>query len=155
VTRLNPKMKRGFQPGEGVIVGELESAAHLVVHALIPERDLEKVHEGQSVRIWFPVGHGTEFEGKVKGIRSFSEKDLSESPFSSRFGGEVATEIRSQEQKDSPLEPQYDCSVVFTQPGVRIPLGMTGRLVTPSPPQSIAGSLLGKLVQTFNREALF
>jgi putative peptide zinc metalloprotease protein len=155
VTRLNPKMKKGFQPGEGVIVGQLESASHLVVHALIPERDLEKVHEGQRVRLWFPVGRGIEFQGKVNAIRPFSVKDLSESPFSSRFGGEVATEIRSQEQKDSPLEPQYDCSVLFTQPGAKIPLGMTGRLVAPSPPQCIAGRLFGKLVQTFNREALF
>jgi putative peptide zinc metalloprotease protein len=155
VTRLNPKMKKGFQPGEGVIVGELESTSPLVVHGLIPERDLEKVYVGQRVRIWFPVGRGIEFEGKVNAIRPFSEKDLSESPFSSRFGGEVATEMRNQDQKDSPLESQYDCSVLFSHPEPKIPLGMTGRLVAPSPPQSIAGRISSGLVQTFNREALF
>lgn len=155
VTRLNPKMRKGFQPGEGVIVGELETTAKLVVHALIPEKDLETIHVGQQVRVWFPASGGMEFEERVNTIRPFSEKDLSESPFSSRFGGEVATEVRSHDQKDSPLESQYDCSILFTHPEANIPLGMTGRVVVPSRSRSVAGRIADRLVQTFNREALF
>ncbi|MBI4963665.1 MAG: efflux RND transporter periplasmic adaptor subunit [Desulfomonile tiedjei] len=155
VTKLNPKMKKGFQPGEGVIVGELESLSDLAVHALIPERSLSQVHVGQRVRVWFPVAGGKEFEAKVSGIRQFSEKDLSESPFSSRFGGELATEVRSHDQKDSPLESQYNLSVLFDHPEANIPLGMTGRLVVGSPAQSIAGRIVDHVAQTLNREALF
>jgi len=155
VTKLNPKMKKGFQPGEGVIVGELESRSELAVHALIPERYLGQVHVGKRVRVWFAVAGGTDIEATVSGIRPFSEKDISESPFSSRFGGELATEVRSHDQKDSPLESQYDCSILLNHPAANIPLGMTGRLVAPSPPQSIAGRILDGIAQTLNREALF
>lgn len=155
VTRLNPKLKPGFEPGEGVIVGELESPSELTAHALIPERYLSEIHKGQHVRVWLPAHGGEEFHEIVQDIRPFSEKDLSESPFSSRFGGELATEARSQEQKDAPLEAQYDCLVMLNGAGGRMPLGMTGRLVVSSPPRSIASRVVDSALQTFRRESLF
>jgi putative peptide zinc metalloprotease protein len=155
VTRMDPKMKPGFRPGEGAVVGELESAADCTVHALIPDDDLEKAESGRSVRVWFPIDGGLEFERTIVGVRRFSERDLSESPFSSRVGGELATEVKDREQKDVPLEAQYICSVGFPNSTLRIPLGMTGRLVVASPPRSIASLVIDGMTRTFNRESFF
>ncbi len=154
VTKLDSRMKPGFQSGQGVVIGELESIRDYSVHALIPERSLHKISLGQEVRLWFPVGTGIEFKEVIHDIKPFSEKDLSESPFSSRFGGELATEIKSQDQKDSPIEAQYDCIVVFSRSDVRLPLGMTGRLIIPGPPKSLAAWFGDKIVQTFHKESL-
>lgn len=153
VTKLNPQMKKGFQPGEGVIVGELESSVDCVVHGLIPELDLDKVQVGQETRIVFN-GYSKEFVQKIRDIKPFPEKDLKESPFSSRVGGELATEVKGEDQSDSPLEAQFDCSTGFDNDKARIPLGMTGRLAVPTPRQSIGGWVLDKLSQSFNRESL-
>jgi len=155
VTRIDPKMKPGFQPGEGAVVGEIESVTDCTVHALIPEDDLEKAEPGRSVRVWFPVDGGLEFERTIVGVKQFSERDLSESSFSSRVGGELATEVKDRGQKDVPLEAQYICSVSFPNGNLRIPLGMTGRLVVASPPRSIATMVIDGMARTFNRESLF
>ncbi len=155
VTRMDPKMKPGFQPGEGSVVGELEFVADCVVHALIPEEDLEKVKPGRLVRVWFPIDGGLEFEKTIAGVKAFSERDLSESPFSSRVGGELATEVKDRYQKDVPLEAQYDCLVSFSNSDLKIPLGMTGRLVVASPPKSVATVAIDGIARTFNRESLF
>lgn len=154
VTMLDPRMKTGFQPGEGSIVGELESVTDCTVHALVSEDDLEKVRPGLAVTVWFPVNGGREYQKTIQDLRPFSERDLQESPFSSRFGGELATEVKNQDQKDVPLEAQYDCSVAFDNHNNMIPLGMTGRLVVPSPPKSLAAMMMDSLVRTFNRESL-
>ncbi|MBI5572897.1 MAG: efflux RND transporter periplasmic adaptor subunit [Desulfomonile tiedjei] len=154
VTKLDSRMKRGFQPGEGVVVGELESTAQREVHGLIPERDLHKVSVGQEVRVVFNCSR-QEFTGKVLDIKPFSEKDLRESPFSSRVGGELATEVRGQDQKDSPLEAQFDCLMPFGNSETEIPLGMTGRMAVPVHAQSIGGRVLDTLSRTFNRESFW
>jgi putative peptide zinc metalloprotease protein len=154
VTKLNPQMKEGFQPGEGVVVGELESPAECAIHGLIPERDLEKVQVGQEIRILLN-GRGKDFVRKIHDIRPFSEKDLNESPFSSRVGGELATEVTGQDQTDSPLEAQFDCSTSFDNRRAGIPLGMTGRMAVATPRQSIGQWMWDKLSRSFNRESLW
>ena len=154
VTKLDTRLKRGFQPGEGVIVGELESPSERAVHGLIPEGDLHKVSVGQEVRVVFNCS-GKEFTGNVIDIKPFSEKDLSESPFSSRVGGELATEVKGEGQMDSPLEAQFDCLLAFRNGGAEIPLGMTGRLAVPVRAQSIGGRVLDGLSRTFNRESFW
>lgn len=153
VTRLDPEMKRGFQPGEGVVVGELESPQHCAIRALVPETDVHKIKVGQEIRFRLG-GDRTEHKAAIDEIRPFSEQDLNSSPFSSRLGGELATEVKGQKHKDSPLEAQFDCSAPFTNSEPRMPLGMTGRLVVPGQPRSLAGRLLDALAQTFNRESL-
>ncbi len=153
ITKLDSRMKPGFQSGQGIVIGELESINEYAVHALIPESSFHKVFLGQEVRVWFPVGSGMEFKGAIHDIRPFSEKNLSESPFSSRFGGELATEMKSQELKDSPLEAQYECVVVLPR-DLELPLGITGRLIIPAPPQSVAAWLADKMTQTFHKESL-
>ncbi|MFH1115178.1 MAG: site-2 protease family protein [Pseudomonadota bacterium] len=155
VTWLDTRMKPGYQPGEGAVVGRLESVTDCRVHALIPEDDLEKVKPGRTVRVWFPIDGGLELEKKILELKPFSERDLSESPFSSRVGGELATEVKDRHQKDVPLEAQYDCSIGFPNDGLRIPLGMTGRLVAASPPKSIAAMVIDGMARTFNRESIF
>ena len=141
-------------PGEGVIVGELESTEKCIVHALIPGTQLSEIRVGQSIRIWFPISGGIEFDGIVHELKPFAIRDLHESPFSSRFGGELATEIKAGEQMDVPLKAQYDCSVLFTNTDPPIPLGMTGRAAVRSVPKSIASRVVDTLVQVFNRESL-
>lgn len=153
VTKLDPEMKRGYQPGEGVVVGELESPVDCSVRALIPEKDLHKVKVGREIR-FILSGEGTEHTAAIDHIRPFSEQDLSASPFSSRLGGEVATEIRGHQHKDAPLEAQFDCSVPFRNDEPRVPLGMTGRFIVPSAPRSVATWVLDTVAQTFNRESL-
>jgi putative peptide zinc metalloprotease protein len=154
VTWFDPRMKPGFQPGEGSVIGELESVMDCMVHALVPEGDLEKIRPGQKVQVWFPINGGREFCRTILDVKPFSERDLHESPFSSRFGGELATETKSKGRQDVPLEAQYDCSVKFPNQSLMIPLGMTGRLVVFSPPQSILAMVIDSLVRTFNRESL-
>ncbi|MFH0824423.1 MAG: efflux RND transporter periplasmic adaptor subunit [Pseudomonadota bacterium] len=154
VTRLDPKMKRGYQPGEGIIVGELESTAAPIIHALVPERDMAAIREGERVRVLFPIDAGVEFQGRIQGIRPFSERDLKDSPFSSRFGGDVPTEAKGGDQMDVPLEAQYDCSVVLDEGALNVPLGMTGKLIVALPPRSVAHRVFHRLMQTINRESL-
>lgn len=154
VTWLDSRMKEGFQPGEGTVVGEIESVTECTVHALIPEDGLENVKRGRAVRVWFPIDGGRQFDKRILDVRLFSERDLNESPFSSCVGGELATEMKSSDQKDVPLQAQYDCSVEFQNKDLKVPLGMTGRLVVGSRPKSVAAMVIDSLARTFNRESL-
>jgi len=135
-------------------VGELQSSRDLVIHALVPAEDLHRVNEGQDVEIWLPVGTGKLIKHKISSIKSYSETDLRDSPFSSRLGGELATEVKGEKQEDVPLEPQYDCSVCVVNRDGSIPLGMTGRIAVLSPRRSVAARFLERAFQTFHRESL-
>ena len=134
VTGLDPRMKPGYAPGEGEVVGEMECADRLMVCALAPEEDLAKVAVGRDAQVWLPLDGGRVISGKIEGVRQYSERNLADSPFSSRVGGEVATEVRSREQQDAPLAAYYTCWL-RVPPGQAIPLGMTGRLIVPSSPR--------------------
>jgi putative peptide zinc metalloprotease protein len=105
------------------------------------------------VEIWFPVGTGLILKRKIDSVKSYSERDLRDSPFSSRFGGELATEVKGEAQKDAPLEAQYHCSVYLDNAEEGIPLGMTGRLGVFASPKSLIARLFNNLVRTFNRES--
>jgi putative peptide zinc metalloprotease protein len=154
VTRLDYRVQDGFQPGEGTVVGEVESATDCVVHTLIPSKDLDKLHIGREARVWFPLGTGLILTGLISEIRPYSEQDLKDSPFSSRFGGEVATEPKGDEHSEVPLEAIYRCSINFSNSGDRIPLGMTGRLVLQSPHQSLLARFMDGLFKNLNKESL-
>ena len=155
VTNLDYRVQRGFQPGEGVVVGELQSRVDCVVYALVPAADIRKISPGQEVEIRFPIETGLFVRSWVDSVRSYSEANLQNSPFSSRFGGEVATEVRGDHQKDAPLEAQYCCTVKLTNAEADVlPLGMSGRMAVQSPPRSLLVRLLDNVIQTFNRESL-
>ena len=154
VTNLDYRLQRGFQPGEGAVVGELQSRSDYIAHTLVPAADIHSVREGQEVEIWLPIGTGLILKNKVDSVRSYSEMDLQDSPFSSRFGGELATETRGERRKDAPLEAQYYCSVNLTnQKPDSLPLGLSGRLAVPSPPRSLLVRLLEGVIRTFNKES--
>jgi putative peptide zinc metalloprotease protein len=155
ITTLDYRMQPGFQPGEGAVVGELQSVEHCVIHALVPEQDRHKVEVGQEVEIWLPVGGGLTMNKRVDAIRPYGKMDLRDSPFSSRLGGELATEVKAESRRDVPLVAQYKCSVFFVNAGHQVPLGMTGRVVVSSPPKSIASRFLDRIVRTFSREMMF
>lgn len=155
ITSLDDRLQEGFQPGEGVIVGDLRSLKKCVVHALVPAADIHKVAVGQEVEIRLPIGTGRILKKRIDTIKSYSEKDLRDSPFSSRYGGELATEEKGEKQRDAPLEAQYDCSVNVSNEDDTILLGMTGRLAVWSPPQSILAGLYKNMMRTFNRESFF
>jgi putative peptide zinc metalloprotease protein len=153
VTKLDHRVQDGFQPGKGAIVGELKSREDCVIRILIPEADRSKVFKGQTVHLWFPVGFGRIKTDRIDQIRPYSEKDLRNSPFSSRFGGEIATEAKSETQRDAPLDAQYVCQVPFTNRN-GLPLGLTGRCAVESPPRSLLGRLVAPVAKAFNRESL-
>jgi putative peptide zinc metalloprotease protein len=153
VTNVDPRLQDGFQPGEGVVVGEVQSPLHLVIHALVPAEDLHRIGEGQDVEIWLPVGTGKILRNRIGSIKSYSETDLRNSPFSSRLGGELATEVIGEKKEDVPLEPQYDCSVRVLNKDGSILLGMTGRMAVASRPKSVAGRLWEEAFKTFHRES--
>lgn len=154
ITSLDYRLQPGFQPGEGVVVGELQSPTDCVIHALVPAAEIAKVRVGQEAEIWFPIGEGRIIKRKIDYIKSYSERDLENSPFSSRFGGELATEAKSEQQRDAPLEAQFDCAVYFRNSSEAIPLGTTGRLAVKAPPRSLIVRLWDRTVQAFNRESL-
>lgn len=155
VTSLDYRMQDGFRPGEGMIVGELQSTDHCLIKALVPEQDLGKVRPGQEVEIWLPIQGGLTIRSKIHAVKSFGEMDLTDSPLSSRFGGQLATEVRGERRRDAPLVAQYECSVVFTNPRKLVPLGMVGKFVVSSPPRSILSGFVDDLVRTFSREIMF
>jgi len=153
VTSLEPTLQEGFQPGEGVVVGDLKSLKECAVHALVPATDIHSLREGDPVEIWLPVGVGRLIRKQINSIKSYSEADLGNSPFSSRFGGEVATEIRGEKQQDVPLEALYDCSVNVVNDADEPLLGMTGRMAVYSPPKSILVRFYEEAIRTINKEA--
>jgi putative peptide zinc metalloprotease protein len=154
VTLLDPRVQQGFMPGKGTVVGELKSPSDCVVHALVPGRYIHDIQEGQSVEIWFPINGGTLFKKTIDEVKSYSEKNLPDSAFSSRFGGEIATEPEGRGALDVPLDDYFVCSVHFPE-NQGIPLGMTGKLVVSAPPEGALSRLVDTAVQTLNRESLF
>lgn len=155
VTKLDDRFQKGFRPGEGVIVGSVESPEETSVHALVPAEDIAALQPGMAVELLFPVGTGVYLQESIVSIRPYSERDLKDSPFSSRFGGELAVEESGERQKDSPLEAQYDCVISLKGGEDLIPLGMTGRMAVDFAPRSIVERLRDKAVRLFNRESLW
>ncbi len=154
ITKLDERLQQGFQPGEGVIVGELQSTRKCVIIGLIPSADLEKAQKGAECRVWFPIGNGLTLNKRIDDIKSYSETDLKNSPFSSRFGGEVATEVKGEKQKDAPLEAHYAGKIYHDNKDTEIPLGFTGRLVIAVPPKSLITRIYDGVIRTINRESL-
>jgi putative peptide zinc metalloprotease protein len=155
VTMLDYRMQPGYKPADGVIVGEIKSIKDGVVHALVPALSIDKVRVGMDAEIWFPIGAGFFFDGKVDEVAPYSEKDLRDSPFSSRHGGELATEVISEGHKDAPLEAVYRCSVNFSNDKEEVPLGMTGRMAVTTPPQTVFMKFVNQIFNVFNRESFF
>ncbi|MDQ7781621.1 MAG: HlyD family efflux transporter periplasmic adaptor subunit [Desulfomonilaceae bacterium] len=155
VTHLDHRLQSGFQPGEGIVVGELASTTDALVHALIPARDIRRVEKDMPASVWFKVGTGLTVKGTIKAVNQYTEQDLTDLPFSSRLGGEFATEAVGQDRTDAPLEALYQCSINLQNPDSRIPLGMTGKLVLESPPRSFLERGMEVVFTTFNRESLF
>jgi putative peptide zinc metalloprotease protein len=154
ITSLDYKMQPGYRPGEGTVVGELQAPGDLVVHALIPEQDRERVRPGETAEVLLPIGAGKIFVEKVQSLKPYNEKDLRNSPFSSRLGGELATEVRGEQRRDVPLQAQYKCTLPLSDAGWWIPLGMTGRLAVASRPQTIFSWFLDAVFRVFNTESL-
>ncbi|MFH0825730.1 MAG: site-2 protease family protein [Pseudomonadota bacterium] len=155
VTALDYRMQRGYYPGEGAIVGELQSTEECVILGLVPEPDRHKVAPGRDAEVWLPIGgRGRTFRGKIDTVKPYSERNLRDSPFSSRLGGELAVEAKGEHHRDAPLEAQYMCSVKVNNTDGSLRLGMTGRLTVPSPPQSILSRVWDGLFRTFAKESL-
>jgi putative peptide zinc metalloprotease protein len=154
VTRLSPELQPGARPGKGAAVGELSSLGPMESAALVPETDIGLFRIGAPVRLWLPIGQGKTFTAPLKEINPFKAEDLAGSPFSGRFGGEIAVEEKAGQGKDTPLEPQYVCKTDLpVDPAVR--LGMTGRLVAAHPPRSALQRFKDAAYQTFHGETLF
>ncbi len=154
ITALSPVFQPGASPGKGTVVGEMASRTACEVQALLPESDVSAIMKNGTVTAWWPVGTGMTMNLTVKEIDPFKTENLDGSPFSSRFGGEIATEIRDQIGKDAPLDPYYLCRMDFPNP-TGIPLGMTGRLVVKHPPKSILRRVVDAAYGTFHREVVF
>lgn len=154
VSRLDARIQEGFQPGKGTVVGELKSNLDCVVRVLVPEHDRSRLSKGQTVHVWFPVSRGRIYTDRISEIMHFSEKDLRNSPFSSRYGGEIATEIKGETQRDAPLDAQYVGQVPFRN-AEGLPLGLTGRCSVESTRESLFNRMVSGAAKAFNRETIF
>ncbi len=154
VIKLVPECQPGFKPGKGAVVGELASLNDYQVIGIVPETDVAHLHTGARVEVWFPIENGKIFETIVREVSPFHTADLEGSPFSSRFGGEIATEAKEGYGKDKPLEPQYACKMGF-KASAGAPLGITGRMVVKRPPQSALQRAISAIYQVFHREIIF
>jgi len=158
ITKLSPLLQPGAKPGKGAVVGELESGGRCEIVGLVPEVDISTVRPGLEVQIWFPIDGGTSFTLSVKEVVPFKTEDLEASPFSSRMGGEIATEMkmptREEGSKVSPLEPYYVCKIDFPNHR-KIPLGVTGRMVVKQPPRSALTRIIEAAYHTFHWEIIF
>jgi putative peptide zinc metalloprotease protein len=151
---LAPDLQPGAYPEKGTVVGELSNEENCEVIGLVPGVDIARVPKDQKVEVWFPIGEGRSFELQVSEISPFNREDLQGSPFSSRFGGEIATEVKDRMRKDSPLEAYYLCKMDFSnQHG--LPLGLTGRLVVRTPPRTTLERLYDGAYRVFRRETIF
>ncbi|MBI4963399.1 MAG: biotin/lipoyl-binding protein [Desulfomonile tiedjei] len=154
VTKLAPTLQRGARPGKGTVVGEMASPTACEILGLVPEVDVQGMIQGGQVEVWFPIGTGVTFSLSVREVSPFKTEDLEGSPLSSRFGGEIATEVKGESGKDSPLEPHYICKLDFANKQ-GIPLGMIGRMVVKQPPRSAIGRMVNAAYRTFHREIVF
>jgi len=154
ITSLEPRLRPGFKPGAGAVVGEVRSLDGCLVQALLPEHDRNKVRIGQQAEVWLPIGRGRTVHRPIESIKPYHERDLKDSPFSSRLGGELATEVKGESHMDAPLVAQYKCSISFANEGHEVPLGIVGRFTVVSPPRSIVSRLLSGLQKTFRTELL-
>lgn len=153
VASLDYRVQNGYQPGKGVVVGNLKSNRECVVRVLVPEEDLHKVSQGQEVEIWLPARDGTTYSGRIEKIKPYSEEDLKDNPFSSRFGGEIATDTRDGGRSDAPLRAHYVCTAKLSTDEPPI-LGVTGRCAVAAPPRSILRRLLRSGAAILNRETM-
>ena len=153
VTRLDYRAQRGFGPGKGAIIGDIKTNTEAIIKILVPESDRIKVFQGQAVHVFFPVRSGIKRTDRIYDIRPYSEKDLRNSPFSSRFGGEIATESITENVRDVPLDAQYVCQVPFENTE-GLPIGLAGRCAVESMPQSLVERFVTVMVKAFNRETL-
>ncbi len=154
VTRFALDLQPGAQQAKGTVVGEFASGYDCEILALVPETDILKIKPGSEVEVWFPLGEGISLRLTVSEVSPFKREDLQGSPFSSRFGGEIATRPQDERHHDTPVESYYLCKIVFpNQQG--IPLGATGRLVVHSPPRSALQRTIEAAYRTFNKEILF
>jgi len=154
VTALDKRVQEGYETPGGAVVGETKSIRNCVVKILIPEKDVENIAWGHVVRFMLSATDGRIFSGKISDVKAFSENDLKGSPFSSRQGGEIATEERDRFRLDAPLEAQYIASINFMN-DVATPLLTTGRCSVSSVPTSIVARVYSRAMQTVNRESLF
>lgn len=153
VTGLDYRAQKGYQPGKGAVIGELKTSQNTVVRVLVPESERARIFQGQTAYVWFPVGSGMMRKEKVESIKPYSEKDIRNSPFSSRFGGEIATEAKTENHRDAPLDAQYIGEIPFENTD-GLPIGLTGRCAVQSPPSSLLGRLFSAAVKIFNQETL-
>lgn len=156
VTKLLPTLQQGANPGKGTVVGELSGLEPTRIIGLIPEEYAAGIPEGSEVKAWFPVDEGKLFAGTVKEISPFKTDDLRGSPLSSRFGGEIATEVEKRDGAvmDAPLEPYYLCKADIAD-ARGLFLGMTGRLIVAQPQRSALRRIIDAAYRTFHREVIF
>jgi putative peptide zinc metalloprotease protein len=154
VTRLSPELQPGARPGKGAVVGELAGLGEMQSAALVPETDVGFLRTGAVVEVWLPLGVGRKFNAVVSDISPFKAEDIAGSPFSSRFGGEIAVEEKAGQGKDSPLEPQYVCKTDLPL-DASLRLGMTGKTAASHPPRSVFRRFMDAAYQTFHGETLF
>jgi putative peptide zinc metalloprotease protein len=154
ITKLDFRLQKGFSAGEGVIVGELESENQYLVQALVTEKEIQNIAKEQHGMIYFNTGTDSNFGGVITDFKLFSERDLKDLPFSSRHGGELATETKGDGDIEEPLHAQFQCSISLKNIPERVPFGMTGRLIVNASPQSTMSRIIQSVSGAFNRESL-
>ncbi len=156
VTRLDRRLKPGFQPSETTVVGYIKSTSSPVAVVSIPDSFLGKIFDGQAVEVQVPWG-----EGRVFSTTLHLTIPCPEFPQSHTM---IASSRSYRRLKDMPQNDPVktlagnDSDYVWSAQlpgGEDLPVGMTGIVITELPPQSLSSRIYGYVVQTSNRESFF
>ncbi|MGC9029061.1 MAG: site-2 protease family protein [Desulfomonilaceae bacterium] len=156
VSRLDRRLKPGFQAAEATVVGQIKSISSLVAVASLPDRLLGKIRQGQEVQVRLPWK-----EGRVVASTMSLATPLPASLAQHGQHGKAANDgpwkggVRKDLQSPAgESESEYVWSAELPA-GEDIPLGMTGWMSVAFPRESVVSRVYGYIVRTANRESFF
>ncbi len=156
VTRLDRRLKPGFQAVEATMVGQIKAISSRVAIASLPSRLLGKIQHGQEVQVWLPWREGRVFASTMSLTIPFS---ASHTPHTQNGSPADETRLKNMALKERQTPTgQYDSEYVWSAElpyGQDLPLGMTGWMRVAFPRESLTSRMYGYIVRTANRESFF
>lgn len=156
VTRLDPRLKPGFQVGEAAVVGQVKSTASRVVIALLPDSLLGKIVQGQQVQVLLPWGEGRPITSTMNLSMPCPASHRDQAEIASLSANMASKRLSPKESQrlasDGDSEYVWSAELPMDQDA---PLGMTGRVSIAFVPENIVSRLYGYVIRTANRESFF
>jgi len=156
ISRLDRKLKPGFQAAETTVVGQIKSVSSLVAVASLPDRLLGRIGQGQEVQVRLPWKEGRVFASTMSLAAPFPTSlaihtQTRQSANDGRGKRGVREELQSP-AKESDSEYVWSAELPV---GEEIPLGITGWMSVTFQRESVASRLYGYMARTVNRESFF